>query len=177
MQVYLSVLLLVLLSGNLTSLCRCAGIYSFKAHKRVCCRLMLSPLYHPVLGLGCAAKVCAQCNEAALVWLQESGLARVLLPELGLETVMRINRPARPGDTLQVCVGFVDVPKGVYTLNEVDHFASTSLSSADLDDEEVDDASSQLPAGVQEPKLSHDRGTMAVDGEPVVESVATATPQ
>lgn len=117
--------------------------------------------------------------EAALIWLQESGLARVLLPELGLETVMRINRPARPGDTLHVCVGFVDVPKGVYTLNEVDHLASTSLSSADLDEEDIGDASSQVPVGMQEPKSSHDRGAMAVVnvGEPAAEPVATATPQ
>ncbi|KAL3150657.1 hypothetical protein ABBQ32_000455 [Trebouxia sp. C0010 RCD-2024] len=115
-----------------------------------------------------------------LMWLRtESGLARVLLPELGLETVMRINRPARPGDTLHVCVGFVDVPKGVYTLNEVDHLASTSLSSADLDEEDIGDASSQVPVGMQEPKSSHDRGAMAVVnvGEPAAEPVATATPQ
>lgn len=103
-----------------------------------------------------------------LVWLQESGLARVLLPELGLETIMRIDRPARPGDTLQVCVGFVDVPKGVYKLNEVDFFASASLSSTDIDVEEeeqetVDDASSPSSDGVQDSELTDGKAAMVVE--------------
>lgn len=107
-----------------------------------------------------------------LSWLQESGLARVLLPELGLETIMRIDRPARPGDTLQVCVGFVDVPKGIYKLNEVDFFASASLSSADVDDAEDeagDVASLRSLDGAQASKVAstmagvegHDAGALA----------------
>lgn len=88
--------------------------------------------------------------------------------------MMRINRPARPGDTLQVCVSFVDVPKGVFTLSELDFFASASLSSADLDDEEtVDDASSQDPVGMQEPDSLV---AMAVAGEPAARPMATAAP-
>ena len=110
-----------------------------------------------------------------LVWLQESGLARVLLPELGLETVMRINRPAKPGDTLQVCVGFVDVPKGVYTLNEVDHFASTSLSSTDLEDESVDDAGAAIPVGMQGPESPDDSIAVASDGESDAQPAELAT--
>ena len=86
-----------------------------------------------------------------MFWLQESGLARVLLPELGLETVMRINRPARAGDPLQVRVGFVDVPQGIYKLNEADFFTSVSLSSSDLDaDEAAIDASSQTADSLEE---------------------------
>lgn len=86
-----------------------------------------------------------------LLLLQESGLARVLLPELGLETVMRINRPAKPGDTLQACVGFVDVPQGIYKLDEADFFTSVSLSSSDLEaDDDASDASSQTPDSLEE---------------------------
>ena len=124
-------------------------------------------------------------QEAAsmLVWLQESGLARVLLPELGLETIMRIDRPARPGDTLQVCVGFVDVPKGVYKLNEVDFFASASLSSADIDDDDdveeeqetVDDASSPTSDGVQDSELTDGKAAVVV-GELDAELLTTVAP-
>lgn len=109
-----------------------------------------------------------------LFWLQESGLARVLLPELGLETIMRIDRPARPGDTLQVCVGFVDIPKGIYKLNELDLFASGSLSSADIgdaEDEAVDEASLPSLDGMQDSEVT---GATAVDGGSDAEAVATA---
>ena len=64
---------------------------------------------------------------------------------------MRIDRPARPGDTLQVCVGFVDVPKGIYKLNEVDFFASTSLSSASLSSADIDDAEDEAVNGASLP--------------------------
>ena len=50
--------------------------------------------------------------QSAPLCLQESGLARVLLQDLGLETVMRIDRPASPGDKLSVRCKFVDVPTG-----------------------------------------------------------------
>lgn len=111
-----------------------------------------------------------------LLRLQESGLARVLLPELGLETVMRIDRPARPGDTLQVCVGFVDVPKGIYKLTELDFFASASLSSTDVDEavgEEAADAAS-LPAadGAQDSEAA---AATAIDAEPDAKPLATAS--
>lgn len=114
-----------------------------------------------------------------LLWLQESGLARVLLPELGLETVMRIDRPARPGDTLQVCVGFVDVPKGIYKLTELDFFASASLSSTDVDeaedeavDETVDEASLPAADGTQDPEAA---AAIAIDAEPDAKPLATAS--
>lgn len=110
-----------------------------------------------------------------LLWLQESGLARVLLPELGLETVMRIDRPARPGDTLQVCVGFVDVPKGIYKLTELDFFASASLSSTDVDeavDEEANAAS--LPAA-DDAQDSDSAAATAVDAAPDAKPLATAS--
>eukprot|EP00891_Asterochloris_glomerata_P003086 jgi/Astpho2/3086/Aster-x0560 len=56
-----------------------------------------------------------------LQWIRvESGLARVLLQDLGLETVMRIDRPASPGDVLDVRCKFVDVPTGRYTLTEAE---------------------------------------------------------
>lgn len=109
-----------------------------------------------------------------MLWLQESGLARVLLPELGLETIMRIDRPARPGDTLRVCVGLVDVPKGIYKLNEADFFASASLSSADVDDAEDeagDEASLPSLDDAQDSKVA---STMAgVEGRDA-EALATA---
>lgn len=50
--------------------------------------------------------------------LQEAGLARILLEDVGLETVVRINRPARLGEKLMVSVGFVDVPKGIFKFDE-----------------------------------------------------------
>ena len=50
--------------------------------------------------------------------MQEAGLARILLEEVGLETVVRLNRPARLGDKLAVSVGFVDVPKGIFKFDE-----------------------------------------------------------
>ena len=108
--------------------------------------------------------------------LQESGLARVLLPELGLETVMRIDRPARPGDTLQVCVGFVDVSKGIYKLNEVDFFSSAGLSSADVDaaeDETADEASSPSLHDMQDSEVA---GAVAVAEGPEAEALSTAAP-
>lgn len=110
-----------------------------------------------------------------LLWLQESGLARVLLPELGLETVMRIDRPARPGDTLQVCVGFVDVPKGIYKLTELDFFASASLSSSDVDeavDEDVDAASLPAADGAQSSEAA---AAIAIDAEPDAKPLATVS--
>ncbi len=63
--------------------------------------------------------------------LQESGLARILMPELGLETVMRINRPAKPGDELDICVAFIDVPKGIYKFNEA--ASGQIVTSQDVD--------------------------------------------
>lgn len=68
-----------------------------------------------------------------LMWLRpESGLARILLTDLGLETVIRINRPAKPGEQLDVCVNLVDVPKGTYKFAEATAFQSRN--SQNLDD-------------------------------------------
>ena len=53
----------------------------------------------------CRADPRATWPATFLCWLkQEAGLGRVLLEELGLETVVRINRPVRPGDELAVRV-------------------------------------------------------------------------
>ena len=70
--------------------------------------------------------------------LQESGLARILMPELGLETVMRINRPAKPGDDLDICVAFIDVPKGIYKFNEA--ASGQTASSQDVDSQDEPDS-------------------------------------
>jgi len=70
--------------------------------------------------------------------LQESGLARILMPELGLETVMRINRPAKPGDELDICVAFIDVPKGIYKFNEA--ASGQTVSSQDVDSQDEPDS-------------------------------------
>ena len=74
-----------------------------------------------------------------LVLLQESGLARILLPDLGLETVMRINRPAKPGDDLDICVSFIDVPKGIYKFTEASSGQVTSSQSVDSTDMSSDE--------------------------------------
>lgn len=139
--------------------------------------MCIAPNVKPVL---CCADICVhEAASRALLWLQESGLARVLLPELGLETVMRIDRPARPGDTLQVCVGFVDVPKGIYKLTEVNLFASASLSSADIDDAEdkaVDQASLPSQGGTQESEVA---GAVSVgeghNAEPLARAPSAST--
>lgn len=64
--------------------------------------------------------------------MQESGLARVLLQDIGLETVMKINRPAQPGDKLTAYVGYVDVVKGIYKFEE----DSTGTAAMALDEDE-----------------------------------------
>ena len=69
------------------------------------------------------------------VLLQESGLARILMPDLGLETVMRINRPAKPGDELDICVAFIDVPKGIYKFNEAAFGQPVNSQDVDRQDE------------------------------------------
>lgn len=73
-----------------------------------------------------------------LMWMRtESGLARILMPELGLETVMRINRPAKPGDELDICVAFIDVPKGIYKFSEA-AFGQTVNSHNDNSQDELE---------------------------------------
>lgn len=75
-----------------------------------------------------------------LMWMRtESGLARILLPDLGLETVMRINRPAKPGDDLDICVSFIDVPKGIYKFTEASSGQVTSSQSVDSTDMSSDE--------------------------------------
>lgn len=66
-----------------------------------------------------------------LLGVQEAGLARILLEDIGLETIMKINRPAQPGDKLTVSVGYVDIPKGVYKFEE----SLTSSTDIQLDDD------------------------------------------
>lgn len=88
---------------------------------------------------------------------------------------MRIDRPARPGDTLQVCVGFVDVPKGIYKLTELDFFASASLSSTDIDeavDEPADAASLPAADGAQDAEAA---AATAIDAGPDAKPLATAS--
>ena len=77
--------------------------------------------------------------------LQESGLARVLLEEIGLETVMKVNRPAQSGDRFTVSVGYVDVPKGIFKLEE-DLSGSADMLPEDEDNESDDAASSDVSA-------------------------------
>ena len=55
-----------------------------------------------------------------------------MLTDLGLETVIRINRPAKPGEQLDVCVNLVDVAKGTYKFAEATAFQSRN--SQNLDD-------------------------------------------
>ena len=64
-------------------------------------------------------------------------MARILMPELGLETVMRINRPAKPGDELDICVAFIDVPKGIYKFSEA-AFGQTVNSHNDNSQDELE---------------------------------------
>jgi len=55
-----------------------------------------------------------------LSWMrQESGLASLLIEQLGLEIVHRVDRPAAPGDVLQLKCTQVDRLSGVYRLEEV----------------------------------------------------------
>ena len=66
----------------------------------------------------CRADPRATWPATFLCWLkQEAGLGRVLLEEMGLETVVRINRPVRPGDELEVRCSHVDVKQGVWRLD------------------------------------------------------------
>ncbi len=87
--------------------------------------------------------------------LQESGLARILMPELGLETVMRINRPAKPGDELDICVGFIDVPKGIYKFSEAAFGQTVNSqdvnSQNELDSDEDGEAVGEADDAVSEP--------------------------
>lgn len=55
-----------------------------------------------------------------LCWLkQDAGLARVLLDHMGLECVVRVNRPLIPGDPVFVRCCQVDVRQGLYRMDEV----------------------------------------------------------
>ena len=61
-----------------------------------------------------------------------------MLTELGLETVIRINRPAKPGERLDVCVNLVDVSKGTYKFAEATAFQSRNSQNVDDDDVSLD---------------------------------------
>lgn len=55
-----------------------------------------------------------------LCWLkQEVGLGRVLMEDLGLETVVRINQPVQPGERLLVRCSHTDVRSGMWRLDVV----------------------------------------------------------
>ena len=121
-----------------------------------------------VLAVGVTASPTNACESPPAAALQESGLARVLLPELGLETIMRINRPAKPGDTLQASVGFVDVPKGVYKLDEADFFTVASLSGGNgAASEAGSNASSQTADEAEEVAESADRQALKETAEAI----------
>ncbi len=102
--------------------------------------------------------------------LQESGLARILMPELGLETVMRINRPAKPGDELDICVAFIDVPKGIYKFNEAasgqivtsQNVDSQDELDSDEDGEAVDETVGEANNAGSEPADAAEADTAAV---------------
>lgn len=52
-----------------------------------------------------------------LVWhRQETGMGKVLLEELGLETFMKFDRPAVPGEKFRVTVDQLDVESGIFRL-------------------------------------------------------------
>ena len=92
------------------------------------------------------------------------------MPELGLETVMRINRPAKPGDELDICVAFIDVPKGIYKFNEA--ASGQTVSSQDVDSQdEIDsdedgeaagEAAGEADDAVSEPADSAEADTAVV---------------
>ena len=50
--------------------------------------------------------------------VQDTGLAQVLLDESGLETVVRIDRPATVGERLELLCASTDVRAGIYRLEE-----------------------------------------------------------
>ena len=83
-----------------------------------------------VLLRGC----CSATNSYRVVRLgvQEAGLARIMLEDIGYETIMKINRPAQPGDKLTVSVGYVDIPKGIFKFEE----SLTSSTDTLLDNDE-----------------------------------------
>lgn len=55
-----------------------------------------------------------------LCWLkQEVGLGRVLVAGLGLETVVKLNAPAQPGDELLLRCSHIDVKGGFWRLDVV----------------------------------------------------------
>lgn len=61
----------------------------------------------------------AAWDATLLGWVrQESGLGAVLLDDLGLETVARINRPASPGAPLRVRCVHADPEQGVFRLED-----------------------------------------------------------
>ena len=65
-----------------------------------------------------------------LCWLkQEAGLGRVLFDALALEAVVRINRPACPGDDVWVRPTQIDVRQGLWRLEEV---SPTQLRPGDV---------------------------------------------
>ena len=49
--------------------------------------------------------------------------------------MIRINRPAKPGEQLDVCLNLVDVPKGTYKFAEATAFQSRNSQA--LDDADV----------------------------------------
>ena len=50
--------------------------------------------------------------------VQETGLAQVQLDEEGLETVVRVDRPAAVGERLLLRCAFTDARSGLYRLEE-----------------------------------------------------------
>lgn len=61
----------------------------------------------------------------------------MLLEDIGLETVMKINRPAQAGEKLTVSVNYVDVVKGIFKFEEI----STGTSDLAHEDDELSDES------------------------------------
>ena len=49
---------------------------------------------------------------------QDTGLAQVQLEGEGLETVVRVDRPAQPGERLSLRCAFTDARAGLYRLEE-----------------------------------------------------------
>lgn len=68
-------------------------------------------------------------KSTLLILLQDTGLAQVQLKEEGLETVVRIDRPARVGEHLQLACSHTDVRSGLYRLEEARSTSSQAILS------------------------------------------------
>lgn len=88
------------------------------------CTLGLGLLFGNVSDAWCWAAWVRPGQGAA----QDTGLAQVQLEGEGLETVVRVDRPAKPGERLSLRCAFTDARAGLYRLEE----ALPSLADPDV---------------------------------------------